>query len=447
MNNNYLNIVSELCNNNYDTYIVGGAVRDIFDNKQPHDIDIVTQATPEQIQQVFIHGHVVKTVGKSFGVTLVDGYEVATFRTDRHNTLLDARNVVVSFAKDIHEDLSRRDLTINALALCELTGELVDNHNGIDDLGKRLIRFVGDPEQRILEDPDRIIRAARFLAKLEGRFEQSTSIALKKHAALVGSHVAPERIRAEVLKAMELPVPSLFFSALHTIGALQYVLPHMEAAVDHVHGQYHAENVWEHLMLAGDHVSPKYPLVRLAAFLHDVGKPAAFKNDGTFHCHEIDSSKLVIEMLEKLRFSKDEVAVVSGLARSHMWCGHSGLTKKAVRKMRFRLSELSVDPSDWLRVRIADRAASVSKPNFTFSDIRERAEAIGIGNNDENAELPLTTHDLALSGSAIIQLFSVKGAAISALQKQLLSFVIVNGVSVNTKEALTTEARLLLSTE
>jgi len=148
MNNNlnHNDIINRLCASGFPTFLVGGAVRDFFDNKEPHDFDIVTKATPDEIAAVFNESKV-NTVGASFGVTLVEGFEVATFRLDRFPNGNGSKNCVPIFAENVHEDLSRRDLTVNALALCPISGDLVDNHGGLSDLSQRLVRFVGDPNK------------------------------------------------------------------------------------------------------------------------------------------------------------------------------------------------------------------------------------------------------------------------------------------------------------
>lgn len=145
----YSRIIERLCQHGYETYVVGGAVRGMFTGKDPVDVDIVTSATPDEIEVLF-EGYPVKTVGKAFGVVLVGGYEVATFRRDRYQGL-DDKACEVTFAGSIEEDLSRRDLTINAMALCDLSGDLIDPFHGRDDLNERTIRFVGDPKERIYD--------------------------------------------------------------------------------------------------------------------------------------------------------------------------------------------------------------------------------------------------------------------------------------------------------
>jgi tRNA nucleotidyltransferase (CCA-adding enzyme) len=442
---NHNKIIHTLCAAGFPSYLVGGAVRDLFDGSEPSDYDIVTQATPDQITEIFKGQCKVSTVGKSFGVTLVGGYEVATFRVDRYPEKNGAKNCVPVFATSIHDDLARRDFTVNAIALCPISGDYIDNFDGLVDLKNRVVRFVGDADERIQEDPNRIIRACRFVAKLHGTFDMDTLFALRKNAHLVGTHIEPERIAGEVKKAMTLPVPSLFFSALHVIGALDLVFPGLSACVDHDHGKFHKETVWDHLMIAGDSVNPRFPLVRLATFFHDVGKPKAFANqgDGSFIDHENIGTHIVDGWLNRLRFSTAERHFVTGLVASHMWGGGSEkLSPKAVRRLRKRLADLNVDIKDWLRVRIADRNANFNKQKFSLHQIRQR-RVIFI---ELEQNLPLTVNSLALKGGELIEVFGLTpGKIVGQLQKHLLEYVLEEGSEVNTVEALKAEAQRFLN--
>ena len=202
-------IIQRLCGCGYHAYVVGGAARDILSGREPEDVDIVTNATPDEIEILF-QEQSVKAVGKSFGVVLVDGYEVAKFRQDRYSGLSD-KACEVSFVENIEDDLSRRDLTINAMALCDLSGDIIDPHNGRSDLKKRRIRFVGNPRERIFEDPNRIVRACRFLARIDGRFDPETFEDLREFGHYVRDHVAVERVRTEIMKAMKIRRASRFF--------------------------------------------------------------------------------------------------------------------------------------------------------------------------------------------------------------------------------------------
>ncbi len=429
----HIDIIKRLCDHNHDTYLVGGGIRDMLSGDEPDDFDVVTAASPETIMDLFADCDV-KTVGKSFGVVLVNGYEVATFRHDRHDGIGD-KNCTVFFASSIQEDLSRRDFTVNAMAYCELTGEIVDIHGGRGDLQSRVIRFVGDPLQRIQEDPNRIIRACRFLSKLEGEFDLETRSALSANAHYVRDCVAPERIRLEILKAMELPMPSLFFSALHSIGALQYVFPAMDACVEHTHGDYHVEDIFVHLMIAGDVAGPEDPLLRLAMYLHDIGKPVAYRRrgDGSFVHHEKIGEDIVVEELRNLKFSKAEIFRIKNLVEIHM-ATIGNVSDKAMRKFLKRLSEQNVSFDDFIKLRIADRAANRKKQPFSDEEITTMTEHVS---RIQNEAIPFDAKSLDISGGELIsELNLTPGPVIGDLQRYLLHQVLEQGQNANSRESL-----------
>lgn len=430
---NHLDIIKRLCDHNCDTYLVGGGIRDMLAGQEPNDFDVVTAATPEMIEELFSDCDV-KTVGKSFGVVLVNGYEVATFRHDRHSGIGD-KKCNVYFGGSINEDLSRRDFTINAMAYCELTGQIVDDHGGRDDLKRRVIRFVGDPFERIKEDPNRIIRACRFLAKLKGEFDLVTREALIENAHMVKEHVASERIRLEILKAMELEVPSLFFSALYSIGVLQYIFPAMDSCVGHSHGQHHLEDVFVHLMLAGDLADTEDPLLRLAMYLHDVGKPRAFveREDGTFVHHDNIGVNIVAEELKALKFSNAEIAKVVNFISVHMGTVKN-ISDKAMRKFLKRLGERDITFEEFLKIRMADRAANRKKQPYTVAEVdvlRNHAERV------QNQPIPLDVKSLAVSGGELMEEFNLSpGPKVGELQKYLLNEILERGQVLNNRESL-----------
>lgn len=433
---NIAEIIKRLCDCGHHAYITGGAVRDILAGLPAKDEDVVTDATPEELQALFPE-HKVVTVGKSFGVTLIDGVEVATFRADKYQGL-DARKCLVEFVNSLEEDLARRDLTINAMAFCEYTGDVIDPHDGQEDLKKRVIRFVGDPVDRIYEDPNRIIRACRFLAKIEGAFHCDTFEALCNHATFVRDNIAKERIRIEILKALELPKPSLFFMALYDIGALQYIFPSMVPCAAHVHGKHHREDVFTHLMICGDHITPRRPLLRLAGYLHDVGKPTSHTADGKFIGHELESANIVNTELRKLRFSSEEVESVVNLVLCHMFPIHDKarqvVGKKAFRKFLSKLNEVEVSFDDFLRLRIADRKANLAKGAFTLREIRGIYKQYFTVINEKP---PFSIKDLAINGKDVMEVkFISPGPEIGRYLKELFEYVLEYGPEANTRNNL-----------
>ena len=424
-------IIERLCSCGYQAYLVGGCVRDDFLGIPSKDEDIVTNATPEELECLF-RDHDVKTVGKSFGVVLINGIEVATYRHDRYSGLND-KKCEVTFVDSLIEDLSRRDLTINSLSFCSYTGEVIDPFNGREDLKNRIIRFTGSPKDRIYEDPNRIIRACRFLAKINGKFECETFEALCKYSHYVRDYVAKERIRLEIFKALELSEPSKFFLALYEIGALDYIFPSMIPCTAHHHGKHHREDIFTHLMLCGDSISPKYPLLRLAGYLHDIGKPESYSDDGKFIGHENIGYEIVMRELQDLKFSTDEISKVSNLVKCHMF-HFANSSPKVLRRLLHRLNVLDVDYREFLRLRVADRTANLAKPNLTLSDLRD---IVGRFHSIINEKPPFDIKSLAINGDDVMRELDLHpGPEVGRILRELLEYTLEDGPEFNTKENL-----------
>jgi putative nucleotidyltransferase with HDIG domain len=410
----------------YETYLVGGAVRDMVMGRNPKDYDLATIATPDQIKEIFNNA---KFVGESFGVCLVDGIEVATFRVD--HSFGSAKDTKVEFTANIFEDLARRDFTMNAMALA-YDGTIIDPFDGQKDIKNRIIKFVGHGDLRIAEDANRMIRACRFCTlgfTLEDYTKESIIFAVNAGAV---KKITPERIRIEILKAMKMNTPSLFWSALLETGILKEVFPELVDAYGHDHGNYHEEDIWTHLMIAGDRVSSKFPLTRLAAFLHDVGKPASFdENTGSFHEHQHFGADIARTRLTSLKFSNEEIRHIVNLVLVHM-DGTRRMSAKAVRRLKKKLHAYGLDWHDYVRVRIGDRAGNIARPDFTLSDIKAYVKHF----TSEN-EIPFTTHHLAVSGAEIIKHFGLHpGPIVGKIQREMLKYVIEEGSGVNNKTDL-----------
>jgi tRNA nucleotidyltransferase/poly(A) polymerase len=402
---------------------VGGAIRDLLDGKIASDIDIATSANARQIEGLF-KGHKLAKGGTYFKVIFVDGIEVATFRKDVYKGLSD-KDVQVVEAKTIIEDLARRDLTVNAMAFCQFTGEIIDPYEGRDDLKKRKIKFVGTARDRIYEDPNRIIRACRFLAVIDGIFDQETKESLKNMGYLVEKYVTPERIRVEVLKAMKARYASIFFNALHEINVLQYIFPSLDCCYYFdVHGKHHREEIITHSLLAGDNISSKYPLIKLAAYLHDVGKPPACKynpktQDVKFTGHEIEGRDLVVDELERLTFSKKEIDYISALVRLHM---RTFSTEKSIRRLVSKLNEHDIDFRDLYRLKLADSKANIIKGPFPYTAVRADFIRIekALKTDSENR-----FDQLAINGKDIMEITELKsGPSIGKIKDILLNLIL-----------------------
>jgi len=329
--------------------LVGGPVRDVFRGERPSDLDLTTDATPDQILAV-VDGwaDATWTVGIAFGtVGLRRGslvFEITTYRSEQYRDT--SRKPDVRYGRSLEEDLSRRDFTVNAMA-ARLPGyELVDPFGGLDALQEKVLRTPGRPEDSFNDDPLRILRAARFAAKLGFAVAADVRAAMTGQAPRLGI-VSAERIGGELTKLMLTPDPALGIDILVQTDVADLVLPEvsqlrMEADEHHRH-----KDVYQHsltVLKQAVELEPRYGLeadltVRLAALLHDIGKPQTREllPDGrvAFHLHEVVGAKLARRRLTALRFPKDVIRDVSELVRLHLrfhGYGEGEWTDSAVRR-------------------------------------------------------------------------------------------------------------------
>jgi tRNA nucleotidyltransferase/poly(A) polymerase len=435
INNKTVNIIDTITLNGFKVYIVGGAVRDYLTGTVPHDIDLATNATPNELVQIFPSA---KLVGESFGVTIIDNIEVATFRTDIHNGIGD-RNCTVKFADTINEDLSRRDFTINAMAYDYLDGTLIDLYGGREDLQNGIIRFVGNPTDRINEDPNRMLRACRFAARIDGIIDNDSLEAIKNNSYLMLSHVAPERISIEIMKAMHISNASTFFNYMLLTGILEMVLPSLhECHIHSDHGSHHIEDIYAHCMLVGDSISCKYPIVKLAGYLHDIGKPKSHV-DGTFHDHERYSEIIILTELKNLKFTNSDIDTISKLARVHMYSVYEDISPKALRKIVKKLVDNDIDYKDFLRLKLADRKGNIGKLPNTISDIKIRYRKLF---SNDIIDTPFNVTSLNIDGHILMKELNMSPSKqIGIILNSLLEYVIDNGNTFNERDILLRKAR------
>lgn len=322
-------IVKTLRNAGFRAYWVGGCVRDLVMGQEPQDYDVATDAQPEQIIKLFP-----KTipVGVSFGVVKVlveeSVFEVATFRSD--GRYLDGRHPVEVHFSGEKEDALRRDFTINGMFFDTIEERLIDYIGGKKDIEAKLIRCIGDPDQRFAEDKLRLIRAVRFAARFGYRIEPSTYQALVTLAPQI-LEVSAERIRDELAKILMGPHPGEGVRLLHQTGLLKVILPEI-AVMEGVQQppEFHPEgDVLTHTLLLLDKIeSPSFELA-FGALLHDVGKPPTFaiKERIRFDNHCEVGSQMARTISHRLRFSNQQTEVVAELVRDH-------LRFKDVRNMR-----------------------------------------------------------------------------------------------------------------
>ena len=308
----------------YDAYFVGGCVRDMLLGRKPHDYDITTDALPDNVEAVFANaGMKTFPLGKKFGTITVqlgeDGYEVTTYRADGSYIGHQPQNV--TFVRNLEADLARRDFTMNAVAKDCMTGELADPFGGVKDIGNKIIRAVGDPCARFTEDPLRILRAVRFAVTLGFTIEEGTSRAMLECREGL-KNISKERITEELRKTFESgrPVRNVFMKYRDIIGE---ILPCLKPCFDfNQNNKYHTHDVYEHILNVVDNIKTPDFTLKLAALLHDVGKPESYSEDeagaGHFYGHA-EVSKVLAEkaLTEDLRVPNDTRNVVLALIGEH----------------------------------------------------------------------------------------------------------------------------------
>jgi len=425
-------VIKKIVENGFKAYTVGGSIRDKFLGRKSSDIDISTNARPEEIEQVFV-GYNVKTVGKSFGVVFVDGIEVATFRKDRYYGLSD-KEVEISYSDSIEEDLGRRDFTINAIAE-DQNGNIIDPFGGINDIKFRTLKFVGDPKKRIYEDPNRIFRALRFTTVLDLMIENNTWVALKEYSHL-HKHVASERIRKEILKTLSsIDRASELFYLMYDFYILETVFPSLHECYGIEQNKYHKENLFDHCMIAGDSISKKFPILKLAGYLHDVGKVPAKKydkekKDYTFIDHQILGADMVVPELRALKFSNEEIKRIYNTIKFHM---RTCYTEKAARKLLRDFEEAGMNISDYLRLKIADRKGNLAKNDFDLSYLRRITKLMKGKKREEEA---FSIKDLEVNGFDVMNTLHIgPSIRVGEVLKDLLD-IAVDTPEANTRKIL-----------
>lgn len=374
MHKTAVQIVKTLQKAGHKAYFAGGCVRDMLLKKEPKDYDIATSALPDQIEKLFADTY---PVGKSFGVlhVLEKGYtfEIATFRSDSGYT--DGRRPDAVIFTHPEDDAKRRDFTINGLFYDPLEKEVHDFVGGQDDLTNKLIRFIGEAHQRILEDHLRIIRAVRFRNTLDFGYHPDTYTALRRHAQLANK-VSYERLRDELNKIIMAKKAPVAFEDMQDTEILPYVLPELEACKGVAQPmQYHQEgDVWTHLMNALKALPENAGLlVHWAVIFHDIGKPETFKLSDRirFDRHSEVSAEIAERILRRLRFPRQSIEHITWLVRHHF------MMKQLLEMPLGRQRHWFLDPrfGDLLLLFYADAAGATPTDFGLYNAIKEAYEA------------------------------------------------------------------------
>ncbi len=392
-------ILARLAAAGHEAVLVGGVVRDGVmaalrgEGFSPHDVDIATSATPEEIRRIF-RDRPVLSVGEAFGVMVVvapDGrrYEVATFRTERGYS--DGRRPDEVRWASLEEDLLRRDFTVNGLA-ARADGEVIDLVGGIRDIRARLIRTIGDPAERFSEDYLRMLRAVRFACMLGFEIEPRTREAIKRNAERIRG-ISWERIREELIKILETPRSAHGIRLLDELGLLEHILPEISALKGVPQPEdYHPEgDVFTHTVLClevADAIGARY-LVKLGLLFHDVGKPEALRRSRGEHMggHEAIGARIAREAMKRLRFSNREIEHVLFLVKEHMRAPRLPMMGRGKQVLLVTTGEREGEPiedlprrfplyADLLRLLICDAEASAHRSSAWLPVLRETVRVL-----------------------------------------------------------------------
>jgi tRNA nucleotidyltransferase (CCA-adding enzyme) len=466
-----LTVNSLLSASNYESYLVGGSVRDALMGREPQDWDITTNATPDQIQEVFGEGSFYDNSFGTVGVVVKikddseDGFRnevvhVTTYRSEGEYSDF-RRPDAVEWGKTIRDDLQRRDFTINAIGLKIISNSkaelkdlvepiysladmvslgigdytIVDPYGGLVDLQKGVIRAVGEALERFHEDALRMLRAVRFHSQLGFSIESATFEAVVEKSENI-TRISGERIRDELWKILKSERAYEGFVMLNEVGLLKYILPELVAGRGLDQRGHHLFDVFDHSMNALKHCPSSDPIVRFAALLHDVGKPVTHEvRDGinTFYNHDIVGSKLVNQISYRLHLSKKEREKLYTLVRFHMFTVDTIQTDAAVRRFIRKVGVENI--ADMVDLRIGDRLGSGTKDaeGWRLKEFKKRIE---------NLLMPtFTVKDLVIDGNDVMRILNIKpGRQIGEILNQLFEEVL-DEPEKNTKEYL--EKRVL----
>ncbi len=414
---------NKLKNAGFEAYLIGGCVRDLLLGIKPKDWDFTTNAIPEEIIKIFpetFYENVYGTVGVvNDSVSLagqadetVKVIEVTPYRLESEYSDQRRPDKVI-FSKKLDDDLKRRDFTINAIALDIkdkvnkedfYNGQIVDPYKGQEDLKNKVLKTVGNPEERFSEDGLRILRAIRF-ANYEGfKIDKETEEAIKKESKLL-EKISKERIRDEFTKIIMSTHPMRGLELCRKFGILNYISPELEKMVGVAQGGAHVYDVWEHTLRAVQHSADEnWDLdLRLASLFHDIGKPKARRKgeegqkEWTFYGHEVVGARMAEKILQDLRYPQKTIEKVKKLVRMHMFFSDtSTITLSAVRRVIAKIGKENI--WDLMNLRVSDRKG-MGRPKADPYRLRKYHAMI-----EEALRDPISVGMLKMDGKKLIKI-------------------------------------------
>ncbi|MEO6712856.1 MAG: HD domain-containing protein [Mycobacteriales bacterium] len=440
-----LDLLDTLWAGGHAAYVVGGSLRDVLLARRPHDWDLTTDALPERIQELFPGSN----YENKFGTVAVrrggDEYEITPFRVD-HDYADHRRPHRVEFGGAIEDDLARRDFTVNAMAWGAPAPDdvaagsrpirtLVDPFGGTADVDARLLRAVGEPTRRFEEDALRMIRAVRLAATLDFTIEPATLAAIRGSASLA-AHLSGERIAIELERLLTAERPSVGLRLMHETGLLAVVAPDLAEQPGVPQNKIAGEDLWDHTLRAVDAAASDRPAVRLAALLHDIGKPQALTEDGHFFDHDRVGAEMAAAFLSRLHVPRSVVDRVHDLVEQHMFSYEANWSDAAVRRFMNRVGISALD--ELFELREADNAGSGIPRQAGLTELRRRvAEQLEAG-------VALSLRQLAVNGDDLIrELRLTPGPHVGRILDDLLDAVIADS-ALNDRPTLLLMAQSML---
>ncbi|HZQ29747.1 MAG TPA: HD domain-containing protein [Patescibacteria group bacterium] len=430
-----LEVYKKFKENRFEIYLVGGCVRGLLGKHKVLDWDFTTDATPAQMLKLFpkaFYDNKFGTVGIPVAESKV--VEVTTYRTEegyknrRHPDK-------ISWGQTIEEDLSRRDFTINAMAMDLDTDEIIDPYHGQEDLDKKIIKAVGDPSMRFEEDALRLLRAVRIATQLSFKIDPKTWEGLQKNAKLL-SEISKERVRDELMKILSSDFPYEGIILLKDSKLLEQIVPELLEGVGVEQarpGRHHTEDVFTHNLLSLKFCPSKDPIVRFATLIHDIGKPRVKGKDEEghviFYNHEIEGAKLAWEICERLKFSKKDKERIVNLIRWHMFTVDEKITDSAIRRFIRRVGVKNV--KDMMDLRVGDRlgGGTQTAESWRLKKFKERVSG-------ELAPKPFSMNDLVVDGKDVMRVLNIKpGPKVGEILQKLFEYA-DEDLSRNKKEEL-----------
>ncbi len=425
-------VLSDFKKNNYEIYVVGGAVRDLLMSKIVYDWDFTTNATPEQILEIYPDGfydNKFGTVGLSIE-SFDEPFEITTFRTEsEYND--NRRPDKVSWGKSLEEDLKRRDFTINAFAY---DGEnLIDLYDGQKDLDSKTLRAVGDPNERFGEDALRMMRAVRIAGELKFQIEKETFEAIQTNSTLI-NRIAKERIKDELFKILKSNNPYSGIVHLKESGLMQEILPELIKCFgieQKSPNRHHIYDVGTHLLMSLKECKSTDPVTRFATLIHDIGKPQTVRKlpSGviTFYNHEMVSTRIAENIADRLKFSSKEKDKLVKLVRFHQFTVDENQTDSSIRRFITNVGLEYVE--DMLDLRVADRlGGGASETSWRLEDFKKRLIEV--------QKQPFAVKDLKINGKDVMEKLNIPaGPKVGEILEKIFNEVVENNVP-NERESL-----------